>query len=535
MRKLLLVTMLFSLALSAAPAHIASANSRDFESVQTVDLTSGADFTGSELTNVTIDPIADGAITLGADPSYQSAAYAPYDYFGTFVSRPQALDQPVNYVELRYLTLEPAGTKIQVAVRGSVDGKSWGSWIDAPSESGITLTRPAAFLQYRVTLTAQDLNVRPTLLSLSSTTAIDTHSPVPATMQDDAKPALVLRLYATREGLVGARTSNGHTIQPNDRFVALPSNGALCRNGGDDYQVLISYKGRRAIAPVWDVGPWNTHDNYWDMERQVFQDLPLGLPEAQTAFFDGYNDGKDERGRTVMSPAAIDIADGTFIQDLGMVQSDWVDVTFLWTGNLPEKLEVAEPTASPVDPVPAIENNPDVAYFPQTGHNVGYEFLKYWQEHGGVQVFGLPLTDGVKVGSYSAQYFERARFEYHPELPEGQRVVLGKLGTILTANQDFQPASPVSDTESMRYFPETQHTLSNGFLRYWTQNNGEEIFGLPISEEMDFVNQSTGEHLVVQYFERARLEYHPGLKGTPFEVQLGLLGRELLQRKGWLK
>jgi hypothetical protein len=32
---------------------------------------------------------------------------------------------------------------------------------------------------------------------------------------------------------------------------------------------------------------------------------------------------------------------------------------------------------------------------------------------------------------------------------------------------------------------------------------------------------------MVQYFERNRFEHFPELAGTPFEVQLGLLGREL--------
>ena len=33
-----------------------------------------------------------------------------------------------------------------------------------------------------------------------------------------------------------------------------------------------------------------------------------------------------------------------------------------------------------------------------------------------------------------------------------------------------------------------------------------------------------GATLRVQYFQRARMEHHPELAGTPYEVQLGLLG-----------
>jgi hypothetical protein len=38
---------------------------------------------------------------------------------------------------------------------------------------------------------------------------------------------------------------------------------------------------------------------------------------------------------------------------------------------------------------------------------------------------------------------------------------------------------------------------------------------------------------VVQYFERARFEWHPDNIGTPYEVLLGLLGNQLLVEKGW--
>ena len=70
----------------------------------------------------------------------------------------------------------------------------------------------------------------------------------------------------------------------------------------------ISYNGRKAVAPVWDVGPWNTKDNYWDAEREIFKDLHRFTPQVNAAFFDNYNDGKDQYGRLVLYPAAIELA-----------------------------------------------------------------------------------------------------------------------------------------------------------------------------------------------------------------------------------
>jgi hypothetical protein len=81
---------------------------------------------------------------------------------------------------------------------------------------------------------------------------------------------------------------------------------------------------------VWDVGPWNTRDNYWDEQRELFGDLPRFFPQALAAWQYDHNGGRDQFNRWVSFPSSIDIADGTFSDDLRMGNSDWVDVTFLW-------------------------------------------------------------------------------------------------------------------------------------------------------------------------------------------------------------
>jgi hypothetical protein len=95
--------------------------------------------------------------------------------------------------------------------------------------------------------------------------------------------------------------------------------------------VRVTYRDRSVVLPVWDVGPWNTSDDYWSPDRR-YSDLPPGLPMAQAARQQGYNNGRDEFGRRIRQPNGIDIADGAFWDDLGMTDSDWVDVTFLWLG-----------------------------------------------------------------------------------------------------------------------------------------------------------------------------------------------------------
>jgi hypothetical protein len=71
------------------------------------------------------------------------------------------------------------------------------------------------------------------------------------------------------------------------------------------------------------------------------------------------------------------------------------------------------------------------------------------------------------------------------------------------------------------------------FLDYWNKHGGLAQFGYPLTEEF-FEPISTDNKLYrVQYFERARLEHHPENAGTPHEVLLGLLGRELAERKSY--
>src|SRR5215211_9528924 len=78
--------------------------------------------------------------------------------------------------------------------------------------------------------------------------------PAPVRAQD--RPAApTFTVFATREGLVGHRTANGHRIQPRDRFVALPSWSVLAGDSGLEFQVRVTYRGRSAVLPVWDVGP----------------------------------------------------------------------------------------------------------------------------------------------------------------------------------------------------------------------------------------------------------------------------------------
>jgi len=93
---------------------------------------------------------------------------------------------------------------------------------------------------------------------------------------------------------------------------------------------------------------------------------------------------------------------------------------------------------------------------------------------------------------------------------------------ILTA---CHPASQgVVASDDALYFPQTGHTVRGPFLAYFQAHGGIEEFGCPITEELPW------HGLVVQYFEKVRMEYHP--ENPPrYRVQLGLLGERLGRRE----
>jgi len=181
--------------------------------------------------------------------------------------------------------------------------------------------------------------------------------------------------------------------------------------------------------------------------------------------------------------------------------------------------------------------SPDVQYFPETGHSVGHGFLRYWQQFGGLPIFGYPITDEMQEDGITVQYFERARFEWHPgSNPARYDVELGLVGVEAAQTYGLYhiavfaplfvlPATPASRSDCS-YFAATQHNLCGGFRAYWDKFGGLSIFGYPISEE--FV-QDPSSGVVVQYFERARFEWHPGTNSARYDVDLGLVGANAFQ------
>lgn len=144
------------------------------------------------------------------------------------------------------------------------------------------------------------------------------------------------RVYATRYDSKGA-----YTVALPDKCVKFANGGShICDadgyTPGQGYSVYLTYQ-KSAGVTVGESGPWNVDDNYWarrndPQPRRMFADLGLGIPEAQAAYFNGYNGGQDQFGRKVTGPYGIDLARQVSI-DIGLEPgvNDWVTVSFMWT------------------------------------------------------------------------------------------------------------------------------------------------------------------------------------------------------------
>ena len=216
-------------------------------------------------------------------------------------------------------------------------------------------------------------------------------------------------------------------------------------------------------------------------------------------------------------------------------------VRYLVDRDYPQKVTVASPPIARA----AQSNAAGVRYFAETGHNVPGLFAAHWDASGGLPRFGYPLTEAFEEvsetdgGRYLTQYFERARFEYHPEYAgTDSEVLLGLLGAELSVGRrgeaPFRPIKPFANSADRVFFAETGHSLAYAFKDYWEAQGGLPMFGYPISEEFDELSQTDGQVYTVQYFERNRFEWHPEYAGTDSQVLLGHLAREILIRRGWL-
>jgi len=200
--------------------------------------------------------------------------------------------------------------------------------------------------------------------------------------------------------------------------------------------------------------------------------------------------------------------------------------------------------------VAGVQAQSDQRCFPETGLCISGRIREFWEQNGGLPVFGYPITpqrpETTPSGTFESQWFERTRLELHPENQPPYDVLLGRAGDIRLQQQgrDWQ-TFPKADPNHQDvpggcvYFAATQHSVCGVFLTAYrsyglnfpgvsgiSPQESLALFGQPLSELMTEVLEDGQPH-TVQWFERARFEEHPA-NTPPYNVLFGRLGAEIL-------
>lgn len=165
----------------------------------------------------------EGSLRL-RDPGLRPASARVARGQGTVLLPTRILDRAVDLITPDLDATVPTGSQVAVDVRGQDGLGRWTEWREARDGSPALLPRAVTRVQTRITLVSAPDGTAPTVHALALSAELD------STLNEAAAAeAVTASVYATREGLVGGTTANGHVIVPNDHFVALPPGGASHR------------------------------------------------------------------------------------------------------------------------------------------------------------------------------------------------------------------------------------------------------------------------------------------------------------------
>lgn len=85
-------------------------------------------------------------------------------------------------------------------------------------------------------------------------------------------------------------------------------------------------------------------------------------------------------------------------------------------------------------------NNPSACREFPTGFHVCFAFLEFFESQGGVTQFGNPISPFEFHENLIVQYFEKTRFEWRADRPDGARVVLTDLGRLYFDQMNEEPS-----------------------------------------------------------------------------------------------
>ncbi|MGC9347993.1 MAG: LGFP repeat-containing protein [Anaerolineae bacterium] len=168
---------------------------------------------------------------------------------------------------------------------------------------------------------------------------------------------------------------------------------------------------------------WVTSEFFQRGDREFFEATGFTVSGAFLTYFREHG-GLDILGYPI-SAAYVDQS-GILVQYFQKARLEWhpenPDPYKVLLGLLAEQLGYRQ---SPVSS-PSL-TSPRKRYFPETGHFVAYKFLDFFREHGGIDVFGYPITEMFVEDQSVVQYFQRMKLVWDVE---ASRVTVANLGEL---------------------------------------------------------------------------------------------------------
>ncbi|MGE5377734.1 MAG: carboxypeptidase-like regulatory domain-containing protein [Bacteroidota bacterium] len=178
-------------------------------------------------------------------------------------------------------------------------------------------------------------------------------------------------------------------------------------------------------------------------------------------------------------------------------------------------------------------NNPSACKSFDTGFQVCFAFLDFYEANGGTSQFGKPISPFEFHDNLIVQYFEKARFEWRADRPEGQRVVLTDLGRTYfdRLGEDQAQLRPIRPLDATINPVLSIH--ARAFVKYAiTRSSGQQSVYILVQNQTNQPVSGANGKATIQLSNGQVTEYYfttnaAGLGAVPFNFE-DLKGGELI-------
>lgn len=175
--------------------------------------------------------------------------------------------------------------------------------------------------------------------------------------------------------------------------------------------------------------------------------------------------------------------------------------------------------------------NPAACRSFQTGFQVCFAFLDYYDANGGPAKFGDPISPFEFHENLIVQYFDKARFEWRADRPEGQRVVLTDLGRLYFDQIGEDPSAliplrPVDATISPILSIHARAFVSDPI----TQSSGRQTVHMIVRSQTDQPVSNANGKATIYFPDQTAVDYFfttdpAGLGGITFNFEGQKIGK----------